>query len=364
MDLNLICPINKLGYGTASRHILRELHAQGNKVALFPIARPTMNDVDFQDIVAVEAGMTNARLYNSEAPSLRIWHQNDLAMKIGRGPSFAYPFFELETFDETEKHHLSSQDALIVSSQWAKQVVQDNGIKTPTFVAPLGVDTEIFNPSIVKQRVAGPTVFFNCGKWEIRKGHDILIAAFNLAFKPEDNIELRMMPTNPFLRPEQVGRWEDIYLGSELGAAGKVKLLPRVDKHEEVAIMMGEADCGVFPARAEGWNLELLEMMAVGKYVATTNYSAHTEFCNGSNSMLLNVDELEPALDGVWFFGQGKWAALNEEHIVFLAEWMKSIHAKVQVSNNYLVNEEGAKTAQKLTWTNTAKLITQHLGSL
>ena len=35
---------------------------------------------------------------------------------------------------------------------------------------------------------------------------------------------------------------------------------------------MAGADCGIFLSRAEGWNLGLLEMMAMGKPVITTNY--------------------------------------------------------------------------------------------
>ena len=54
------------------------------------------------------------------------------------------------------------------------------------------------------------------------------------------------------------------------------------------------ADCGLFPARAEGWNLELLEMMACGKQVIATNYSAHTEFCTKENSILIESDENIP----------------------------------------------------------------------
>ena len=60
----------------------------------------------------------------------------------------------------------------------------------------------------------------------------------------------------------------------------RVKMIPRVNTSEEVARIMGQVDCGVFPARGEGWNLELLEMMSMGKPVIATNYSGHTQFCD------------------------------------------------------------------------------------
>ena len=39
---------------------------------------------------------------------------------------------------------------------------------------------------------------------------------------------------------------------------------------------MAEAHCGVFPARSEGWNLGLVEMLSMGRHVIATDYSAHT----------------------------------------------------------------------------------------
>ena len=63
---------------------------------------------------------------------------------------------------------------------------------------------------------------------------------------------------------------------------------------------MAGADCGIFLSRAEGWNLGLLEMMAMGKPVITTNYSGHTEFATPANALLVEVPEVEPAKDGVF----------------------------------------------------------------
>ena len=74
---------------------------------------------------------------------------------------------------------------------------------------------------------------------------------------------------------------------------------------------MRQVDVGVFPVRAEGWNLELLELLSCGKHVITTDYSGHTEFINNSNSRIIEIDKLETAQDGVWFHGTGEWAELG-----------------------------------------------------
>ena len=119
---------------------------------------------------------------------------------------------------------------------------------------------------------------------------------------------------------------------------------------------MSQSDCGVFPARAEGWNLELLEMMACGKTVIATNYSAHTEFCDSNNSMLIDTDGLEQAKDGVFFSGSyGKWASFSESSKEQLIEHMRTVHRLKGYNPHDLLNSNGIKTANQFTWKNSAQ---------
>ena len=64
--------------------------------------------------------------------------------------------------------------------------------------------------------------------------------------------------------------------------------MPRVATQHHVAALLADCDCGVFPSRAEGWNLGLLECMSVGLNVIATNYSAHTEFVEPANCRLVH----------------------------------------------------------------------------
>ena len=130
-----------------------------------------------------------------------------------------------------------------------------------------------------------------------------------------------MMNSNPFLSEEDQNKWNSLYLGSKLGS--KIKIIPRAKTQQEVYNMMSQVDCGVFPSRGEGWNLELLEMMAVGKHVVATEYSAHTEFCTEENSYLLPISDVEPAVDSKWFFGQGNWAKIDDTEVDILTKLMQ-----------------------------------------
>ena len=359
MNINLTAPINDLGYGVAGLNILKSLCASGNEVSLWPIGQPTVHNQDEARIV--QSSMSNTNHFDFNAPSLRIWHQHDMAQHVGKGKRVGFPIFELNKFSKNEKHHLSSLDTIIVCSEWAKSIVKSEVNHPDIRVAPLGVDTSTFFHKISNIK-KDTTVFLNVGKWEVRKGHDVLHKAFNRAFTKDDNVELWMMNHNPFLNNQQEKEWKETYLKSKLGR--KIKMVDRVEQHSEVANIMSMADVGVFPSRAEGWNLEALEMMAMGKYVILTDYSAHTQFATQINSKLINIDNTESAHDGVWFNGQGEWASFGDSQMEQLISHMRTLHECKQndiKSDRHNKNERGIITAKKFSWENSAKNIMETL---
>jgi len=340
---NFIAPIAPTGYGVVAYNLLKALSKRRHHVSLFPKGNISLPDSG--GIIA--QALQNAKFFKHDDPCLAMWHQFDLSRSIGKGKYVAYPFFELDTFTDGEIHHLEYPDELIASSEWARNVVLNNTVHADKIhVISPGVDLDVFYPTTpnTKKEVEN-FVFLNCGKWEIRKGHDVLIDVFNKAFDVDDKVELWMMPTNQFLNKEEALAWEQMYLNSKMGRAGKIKILPWMPSHHDVAYAMNQADCGIFPSRAEGWNLELLEMMACGKDVIATDYSAHTEFCNDDNCWLIKVGGMEPAYDGRWFFEQGNWAILDDEQ-----EEQMIFHMRNVVGLGSVKNVEGVQTAQRFTW--------------
>lgn len=355
-SINLIAPINTVSYGIVSLNILKELFNFVD-VALWPISQPQVTNKE--DLEYVSRAIENARFYDPSAPCIRIWHQFDLAQFVGHGKHIGFPIFELDSFNKQEIHQLKMVDQLMVCSNWAKNVIEANlgsSFSDKTHVIPLGVDNNLFKP--LNNRKDGKYIFFNCGKWEVRKGHDILGEAFAKAFTPDDDVELWLMTSNLFCTPEETKQWESIYINNPLFKYGKIKFIPRVDKHEEVYTIMSKVDCGVFPSRAEGWNLEALEMMACGKPIIITDYSAHTEFCTDANSELITIDGTELAFDNKWFFGQGNWAKIGKHEINKIAEKMRMVY-----DSNKRYNENGVITAKMFSWKNTAERIINVLES-
>ena len=281
MQLNLMTSLSTTGYGIAGKNIALRLMEVGAEVSVFPHGNAHPDTEEEEKVI--KQMLENAQDFNPDAPCLNIWHQFDLARRVGNGDYIAFPFFELNKFRDLEKHHLSIPHKVLVASKWAKKIVEDEVGREDVSVVPLGVDTDIFFPAIEMENNDEYT-FFNIGKWEKRKGHDIIVRAFDKAFTKSDNAHLVMCPHNPFLKPHQLEYWMGMYQNAKL--AHKIHIAAPHATHAGVADMIRCCDCGIFPARAEGWNLELLESMACGKPVITTNCSAHTEYVDESNAYL------------------------------------------------------------------------------
>jgi len=333
--------MSNTGYGIVGRNLLLELYELGVDITLWPYGSIS----EHPKIELFKEMVNQQRFVDGKAPCINIWHQFDLAKRIGTGVYYAWPFFELNKFTPQEKAHLTVPDYIIVSSEWAYDIVETEIPGSHIYKVPCGVDTSIFTPRD-KQDPDGPYTFFNIGKWEKRKGHDVLIRAFDKAFELSDNVHLVMMPYNPFLRPSMVDHWMNMYLKSKM--AQKITILNPVPTHEDVANIINNCDCGVFPSRAEGWNLELLEAMACGKPVIATNNSAHTEFCDGVNSYLIDTPDLEDACDGIFFDGHGQWAEFDIDQEEQLIEHMRYCYDKRPS------NISGISTAERYSWKESA----------
>lgn len=337
-----MAPINTLGYGYVGLNLAMHLDNMRNNVSLFPIgnieAEPQYHEL-------IRKLISNQGNFNKHAPTLRVFHQFSMAESVGYGDRLGWPIFELNKFNDTEWHHLSSLDTIIVCSKWAHDIVRDNKINVSCGVVPLGVDDKVFRPMENVQRDSN-TTFFNCGKWEIRKGHDILIEAFLKAFEPTDNVRLVMHCFNPF---DDNNKWIDLYKNNKM--SDKIVISDnRNIPQQMIAQMMNYADCCVFPSRAEGWNMELLESMACGRQCIATNYSAHTEYATKENCMLIDVDGTEMAYDGRFFFGEGEWAEMGQRQVDQLIEYMRAVHKEKQEYGNCAQNLPGIETAKKLNW--------------
>lgn len=346
MNLQLMCPIGYTGYGYASINLIKALNSQNHNMCLFPIGQPSVEDES--DASLIKHLINNFQSISYDSTCIKIWHQFDLLNRPGNGEYFAFPFFEVDTLQTNEIYHLNFPDSIIVSSKWAKSVLEKNNITKPIHIVPLGVNLDIFDSSKMNNTSKNNYVFCTIGKWEKRKAHDSIIECFNKAFDEKDNVELWLVTHNGFLNKDEEKQWLDLVVGSKLKK--KIKIFPRLAKHKDVAEVIHHSDCGIYISRGEGWNMELLETIAMNKPVIASYYSAHTEYCTPQNSYLVDMNDTEPAIDNKWFFGQSNWGKIGPKQIDQTIEYMRFLY-----HNDIRTNPSGLETAKKYSWDYSAK---------
>lgn len=362
--INLTCPINELSYGIVSRNILNSMVKLGVDVALWPIGDRHEAPSDEHELI--RTARNSAKIFDEFANSIRIWHQFDLAQHAGRGLKIGFPIFELDEFTTEELIHLRAMDRIAVCSDWAARIVDDKLGRQISRVVPLGVDDLIFNEHVQPMSLGvspDATVFMNIGKWEVRKAHAELIRAFNQAFTMGDNVVLILHCKNIFATEQEENEWLQLAKTQPMGDRTHI-INDRLASQRDLASLMAAADCGVFPSRAEGWNLPLAEMMRMGKHVIATNYSAHTEFVDPHNCSLIEIEKAEPADDGKWFHSfkpewdgrPGRWAAIDDDQIEQMVVYMRAIH-KAKQEGMLGVNKFGIETMKSFTWERSAKAL-------
>lgn len=354
--MNLISPIDcNTGYGITGYNIWKYLFAKNHDLCLFPIGNISPEKIWHINNLQKSA-YSNKLNFDGSQPCLKVWHDNDFFTKpVGNGLYGGLSFFEIDKVSDISKKSYSLLDIIFVPSQWAKDILIQNGLKSSNIVVcPQGVDTSIFNNETLEDK-NDTYVFINIGKWEIRKGHDLIPDLFSKAFSQDDNVELWMVNHNPFLNRDQTNEWIKFYQQSLL--SDKIRFFPRLSTQQELSRIMSYSDCGLFPSRGEGWNNEAIELMAKNKPIIITNYSAHTEYCKSNNAYLIDINNTIPAYDNIWFNGEGNWADFDQNASDQTIEHMRYVY-----KNNIRSNLPGLETATSYSWEKTANIISENLG--
>jgi glycosyltransferase involved in cell wall biosynthesis len=350
-SMNFLAPFCRTGYGIAGAYLLRAVLAQGVPAAFFPIGALDRALLPFEGL---DDALGRQADFDPDAPSVRLAQQFDLALHAGRGPRLGFPIFEVNRFGPRALHHLAAQDRLLVCSAWARGVLLENGLwRQPIDIVPLGVDRAVFHERLDPGPARDETVFLQVGKLEPRKGQRELLAAFEAAFTPSDKVRLVLACHNPFLAAEAMAAATAPFRRSRLAARITLHLKPFAT-HGDVARLMASADCGVFASRAEGWNLEALELLSCGREVIATAYSGHTAFLTAENARLVEIDALEDAIgfsdDG------GAWAAWGPRQHEQLVEHLRAVHARRR-EGPLPLNAAGVATAEAFSWDRAAAVL-------
>ena len=200
---------------------------------------------------------------------------------------------------------------ITVMSEQVKKILIDNGVKLPIKVAGLGLD-HLDNVQAASDLKIEAKKFklLHISSCFPRKGIDILLQAFAEEFSSDDDISLII---KTFENPHNK---IDLMLSKFRRSYPKFPdvIVIKDDLNDsQIKTLYKQSDLLVAPSRGEGFGLPIAEAMLLGLPVITTNWGGQLDFCNSSNSWLIDY-RFVPS-DSHFDLPLSCWAEPSVEHL-------------------------------------------------
>jgi glycosyltransferase involved in cell wall biosynthesis len=181
-------------------------------------------------------------------------------------------------------------DQLWVHSCWVRDNAVRSGIPASRVrTIPLGVDERIFRPGGGKAQLQTRKRFrfLFVGRTVLRKGIDTLLAAYGKAFTPQDDVCLVIKDhtADTFYRGIDLRR--EILDFAQDPSRPELLYLDRYFDPAALTALYRSCTVTVFPYRAEGFCLPILEGMACGLPPIVPSFGASLDFCSPDRAFLV-----------------------------------------------------------------------------
>ena len=186
-------------------------------------------------------------------------------------------------------------DELWVHSRWtADQAVAGGVDPSKVHVVPHGVDTSVMTPQGPRSTVPSPSeesagrfTFLFVGAAVARKGVDILLDAYGRAFDAADPVTLVIKDHTSDAFYQGVGLGGAV---EDLRARERAPQVVYVDEYLDetsLAALFRGGDVCVFPFRAEGFAMPILEGMACGTPAIVPRFGPCLDFCDDDSAFFV-----------------------------------------------------------------------------
>jgi glycosyltransferase involved in cell wall biosynthesis len=270
-----------------------------------------------------------------------------------RGVNINWTVFE-STRIPTKLYGVMNSHLLWVPSEWGRKIAIGQGINYKQInVVPEGVDINIFHPYLIPENKKFR--FLLIGKYESRKSINESIDAFATVFKNNPQVEL-IIKSDFFVSQEL--KIKELVDKIKNTHSDNIKLIWGYQTPTELVNLYRNAHVFLFPTKAEGWGLPLIEAAATGLPIITTFHSGQTEFLQHirSSCVLLNYS-LDPIscpeyrafyheVDGNY----GKWAVTTVDEI---SRGIKEAYNKYSTLRTQAIKNSGI-IRSKYSWANCA----------
>ena len=130
-----------------------------------------------------------------------------------------------------------------------------------------------------------PFSFLHVSSCFPRKGVDVLLAAYALAFRRGDPVRLVI---KGFANPHNTVAADLAALRARDPGIADIELIDAEMSEADLLDLYAAADAAVLPTRGEGLNLPAAEALAAGLPLIVTGCGGHMDFCDDSNARLIS----------------------------------------------------------------------------
>lgn len=320
MNINFNMPLNAVSFGVTSIAILREAFRRGIPASLCPISQIDMaaqpNDAAFSSWLG-EAQMRFLSSHSKETPSVKLWHINGLLEGCSNEQA-AITFLETDSITPAERHILSRQKAVFVTSNFTKRVMEDFGLRNVRYLE-LGFDSDNFFPTGKPYMGRDVVVFTLFGKLENRKAHLKTIKAWARKYGNDRRYRLHAAIFNPFMKTED--QLAAIGQALEGKTYWNIQFMGWVRTNAEFNETVNSGNIVLGLSGGEGFDIPVFSSIAMGKHAVVLDAHAYRDYANKENAVLLPPSGKRPSHDGVFFhhgqpFNQGYFFDWNEEEMI------------------------------------------------
>ncbi len=217
-----------------------------------------------------------------------------------------YTFFEENLPPQALENARRHFDHVAAGCSWCAEKLRALGLSDVSTVIQ-GIDPNLFEPSPRRrQHFCDRFVVFSGGKFELRKGQDVVIRAYKVLQDKYRDVMLvtawhnlwdwsvATMKASPLIRfaprsTDHVTMVKQVLADNGIDVSRTVNLATR--PNATMARIYKNTDVGLFPNRCEGGtNLVLMEYMACGKPVIASFSSGHRDILTPQNS--LRIEDL------------------------------------------------------------------------